>query len=264
MPSTKPTPGAGTSPGALFDLTGLVAVVTGGSRGIGRAIVESLAAAGADVVVSSRNLESCELAAKEVADATGRRVEAIPCHVGHWDDCDHLIEQTLERFGRLDVLFNNAGMSPLYESLPDVTEDLYDKTLGVNLKGPFRLGVLACDYMANHGGGSVINVGSVGSMQAQPRNLPYSCAKAGLNTLTIGLAEAYAPTVRVNGILPGSFNTDVTQHWTPAMLDPSRIPLKRIGEPHEVGGLAVYLASGASSYTSGAIIRVDGGVSRHI
>ncbi len=253
-----------TSLAELHDLTGKVAVVTGGSRGIGRAIVQTLAEAGAAVVIASRKLDACEAAADEVRAATGSRAEAIACHVGHWDDCDHLVAETLGRLGRLDVLVNNAGMSPLYESLDAVTEELYDKTLAVNLKGPFRLAVLAATHMAGHGGGSIINIGTAGSLVASTNELPYACAKAGLNAMTVGLAEAYAPSVRVNAILPGPFRTDVTKAWPPEALEGSFVPLGRLGDPAEVAPLALHLASAASSYTTGAIIRVDGGITRKV
>ena len=249
---------------ALNDLTGRVAVVTGGSRGIGRAITQALAGAGADVVVASRKLDACEAAAAEVRGSTGRRAEAVACHVGHWDDCDRLVDETLSRLGRLDVLVNNAGMSPLYESLDAVSEDLYDKTLAVNLKGPFRLAVLAATYMAAHEGGSIVNIGTAGSLVASVHELPYACAKAGLNALTVGLAEAYAPRVRVNAILPGPFLTDVTKAWPAEGLDGSFVPLGRLGRPEELAPLAVHLASDASSYTTGAIVRVDGGITRKV
>jgi NAD(P)-dependent dehydrogenase (short-subunit alcohol dehydrogenase family) len=245
-------------------MTGKVAVVTGGSRGIGRAIVQVLAEAGADVVIASRKLDACEAAAAEVRAATGRRAEAVACHVGRWDDCDRLIAEALDRLGRLDVLVNNAGMSPLYPSLDQVSEDLYDKTLAVNLKGPFRLAVLAGTHMAAHGGGSIINVGTVGSLVASVNELPYACAKSGLNALTVGLAEAYAPTVRVNAILPGPFRTDVTRAWPQDMLDGRFVPLLRLGEADEIAPLALHLASAASSYTTGAIVRVDGGLTRKV
>jgi NAD(P)-dependent dehydrogenase (short-subunit alcohol dehydrogenase family) len=247
----------------LHDLTGKVAVVTGGSRGIGRAIVQALAEAGADVVVASRKLDACQRAADEIQAATGRAAVPIACHVGHWNDCDQLIEQTLQRFGRLDVFVNNAGMSPLYPSLDAVTEELYDKTFAVNLKGPFRLAVLAGTYMAAHDGGSIINIGTVGSLVASVGELPYACAKAGLNALTVGLAEAYAPKVRVNAILPGPFRTDVSKAWAPEG-EATFVPLRRLGEPEECAPLAVHLASEASSYTTGAIIRVDGGITRKV
>jgi NAD(P)-dependent dehydrogenase (short-subunit alcohol dehydrogenase family) len=248
----------------LHDLTGKVAVVTGGSRGIGRAIVQALAEAGADVVIASRKLDACEAAAADVRASTGRKAEAVACHVGRWDDCDHLVTETLGRLGRLDVLVNNAGMSPLYESLDKVSEELYDKTLAVNLKGPFRLAVLAATHMATNGGGSIVNIGTAGSLVASVNELPYACAKAGLNALTVGLAEAYAPDVRVNAILPGPFRTDVTKAWPPEALDGRFVPLGRLGEPEEVAPLAVHLASAASSYTTGAVIRVDGGITRKV
>jgi NAD(P)-dependent dehydrogenase (short-subunit alcohol dehydrogenase family) len=248
----------------LHDLTGKVAVVTGGSRGIGRAIVQSLAEAGADVVVASRKLDACEAAAAEVRASTGGKVIAMACHVGRWDDCDRLVADTLGELGRLDVFVNNAGMSPLYQSLDGVTEELYDKTFAVNLKGPFRLAVLAGTRMAAHDGGSIINVGTVGSLVASVNELPYACAKAGLNTLTIGLAEAYAPKVRVNAILPGAFLTDVTSSWSTETREGKFVPLGRLGRPDEIGPLAVHLASAASSYTTGAIIRVDGGITRKV
>ena len=188
----------------------------------------------------------------------------VACHVGRWDDCDALIDATLNEFGRIDVLVNNAGMSPMYDELANVTEELYDKTLAVNLKGPFRLGVLAGTHMAKHEGGAIINVGTVGSLLASPNELPYACAKAGLNALTVGLADAFAPSVRVNAILPGAFETDVTRAWSEEMKSGSYVPLGRLGRPDEIVGAALYLASDASSYTTGSTIRVDGGVTRRI
>ena len=248
----------------LYDLSGKAAVVTGGSRGIGRAIVQGLAEAGADVVIASRKLDACESVAREVAASTGRKAVAVACHVGRWDQCNHLIEESLSQLGRLDVFVNNAGMSPLYESLSSVSEELYDKTLDVNLKGPFRLAVLAATHMASHDGGSIINIGTAGSLIASVNELPYACAKAGLNALTVGLAEAFAPKVRVNAILPGPFHTDVTKAWPQELMDGAFVPLGRLGEPEEIAPLAVHLASSASSYTTGAIIRVDGGITRKV
>lgn len=254
-----------TSFAALHDLTGKVAVVTGGSRGIGRAIVQTLAEAGADVVIASRKLDACEAAAEQVRNSTGRQVVAIACHVGRWDDCDRLIAATLARAGGLDVLVNNAGMSPLYPSLDAVSEELFDKTLAVNLKGPFRLAALAATHMAAHGGGSIINIGTTASLTASVGELPYACAKAGLNALTVGLAEAFAPTVRVNAILPGPFRTDISRGWAPPEgAEVPFVPLGRMGDPAELAPLALHLASAASSYTTGAIIRVDGGITRKV
>jgi NAD(P)-dependent dehydrogenase (short-subunit alcohol dehydrogenase family) len=250
---------------ALHDMTGKVAVVTGGSRGIGRAIVQALAEAGADVVIASRKLDACEVAAEQVRASTRRQAVAIACHVGRWGDCDRLIAETLARTGRLDVLVNNAGMSPLYDSLDAVSEELFDKTLAVNLKGPFRLAALAATHMAAHDGGSIINIGTTASLTASVGELPYACAKAGLNALTVGLAEAYAPRVRVNAILPGPFRTDISKGWAPPEgAEVPFVPLGRMGDPAELAPLALHLASAASSYTTGAIIRVDGGVTRKV
>jgi len=248
----------------LHDLTGKVAVVTGGSRGIGRAIVQTLAEAGADVVIASRKLDACEAAAAEVRASTGRQALPLACHVGRWDECDALVARSLDEFGRLDVVVNNAGMSPLYERLDAVTEELYDKTFAVNLKGPFRIAVLAATHMADHDGGSIINVGTTGSLVASTNELPYACAKAGLNALTVGLAEAFAPKVRVNAILPGPFRTALSQAWAPEGPEAPFVPLGRLGEPAEIAPLALHLASAASSFTTGAIIRVDGGITRKV
>jgi NAD(P)-dependent dehydrogenase (short-subunit alcohol dehydrogenase family) len=179
----------------MFDLTGKAAVITGGSRGIGRAIAHCFASAGAEVLIASRKLDSCLAAAADIQADTGQRIEAAACHVGRWDDCERLVDHAVGTFGRLDILVNNAGMSPLYPSLTEVTEELYDKTLAVNLKGPFRLGVKSAAYMAEHDGGAIINVGSIGSVLAGPPELPSACATAGLHALTIGLAEALAQTV---------------------------------------------------------------------
>ncbi|MEU5842024.1 SDR family oxidoreductase [Rhodococcus sp. NPDC047139] len=250
---------------SLHDLSGKTAVVTGGSRGIGRAIAHILAEHGADVVVASRKLDACELAAKEIEATTGSRVLPVACHVGQWDDCNALVDTTLHHFGRFDILVNNAGMSPLYQDLESISEDLYDKTFGVNLKGPFRLAVRAGAYMAEHDGGSIINIGTAGSLTASVRELPYACAKAGLNALTVGLADAYAPKVRVNAILPGPFRTDLSKAWAPPEGEEAPfVPMRRMGRPEEVAPLALHLASDASSFTTGAIIRVDGGVTRKV
>jgi NAD(P)-dependent dehydrogenase (short-subunit alcohol dehydrogenase family) len=253
-----------TSISELHDLSGKVAVVTGGSRGIGRAIVQTLAEAGADVVIASRKLEACEVAAAEVRASTDCQAVAIACHVGRWEECERLMAETLARLGRLDVFVNNAGMSPLYESLDAVSEELWDKTLAVNLKGPFRLGALAATHMAAHDGGSIINIGTTGSLVASVHELPYACAKAGLNALTVGLAEAFAPRVRVNAILPGPFRTDASKAWAPEGPEAPFVPLGRLGEPEEIAPLALHLASAASSFTTGAIIRVDGGITRKV
>jgi len=252
------------APGELFDLTGKVAVVTGGSRGIGRAVAEGLATAGADVVVASRKLEVCEKAAEEIRSATGRRVLPVACHVGRWDDCDALVDAVADEFGRCDVLVNNAGMSPLYDGLPSVTRELYDKVHAVNASGPFRLGARFGTMMAESDGGSIINVTTAGSLRPGADDLPYAMAKAGLNALTLGLAGAWAPKVRANLVLPGAFDTDITEAWPPGMKDQAAAlnPMQRIGRPEDMVGVCVFLASDAAGYVNGAQVLIDGGFFR--
>jgi NAD(P)-dependent dehydrogenase (short-subunit alcohol dehydrogenase family) len=259
-------PSLSSDPRDLFDLTGRVAVVTGGSRGIGRAIVHGYAAAGADVVIASRKLDACEQVAREVEEATGRRALAVACHVGHWHDCDELVRRVHDEFGRCDVLVNNAGMSPLYDALTDITEEYYDKVHAVNLKGPFRLAVELGARMADGDGGSIINVGTIGSLRPGGREIVYACAKAGLNALTIAIAEAYGPKVRSNAILPGAVMTDIALAWDEerrAMAGASA-PLQRPGYAEDYVGTALWLASEASAFVTGVIVRVDGGMYRQM
>jgi NAD(P)-dependent dehydrogenase (short-subunit alcohol dehydrogenase family) len=247
---------------SLFDLTGKVALVTGGSRGLGREMVRAFAAAGADVVVASRKLENCVRVAEEVR-ALGRKALPVACHVGRWEEIDRLVDAAYKEFGRVDILVNNAGMSPLYPSLRDVSEDLFDKVLAVNLKGPFRLASVIGTRMAEGSGGVIINVTSVAAERPTPFEAPYAAAKAGLNTLTVAFAHAFGPKVRVNAIEAGPFATDVARYWDREAVEnyvQSQAALRRIGKPQEIVGTALYLASDASSFTTGAIVRVDGGM----
>jgi hypothetical protein len=251
-------------PDELLDLGDKVALVTGGSRGIGRAVAEGLAAAGADVVVASRKLQNCEKAAREIAQATGRRAAAVACHVGRWEDCDHLVDSVYDQFGRCDILVNNAGMSPAYDGLSSVSEELYDKVHATNARGPFRLSVLIGERMAAAEGGSIINISSVGSWRPNPIDLPYSMAKASLNALTLGLAGAWAPKVRVNLILPSATETDLSSGWpdeVKARVAASN-PMQRMAKPDDFVGACVFLASDAAGYINGAQLAVDGGLYR--
>jgi NAD(P)-dependent dehydrogenase (short-subunit alcohol dehydrogenase family) len=240
-----------------------VALVTGGSRGLGRAMALGFADAGADVVIASRKLENCQAVAREI-EQRGRRALPVACHVGHWDELGRLVDRSYEAFGRVDVLVNNAGMSLLYESLPAVTEAMWDKVVDLNLKGPFRLTALIGSRMAQGPyGGSIINVSSTGSIRPAPFMLPYDAAKAGVNALTEGFARAFGPTVRVNCIMAGPFMTDITAAWDIPAFEKSvkaSHALQRGGQPDEIVGAALYFASDASSYTTGAILRVDGGI----
>ena len=245
----------------MYDMTGKVVLITGGSRGLGRAMALGFAAQGANVAIVSRKIESCKATAKEI-EALG--VEAFPyaAHAASWDDMGTMAEAVYERFGTIDVLVNNAGMSPLYPSLEDISEELFDKVIGVNLKGPFRLSALVGSRMAQGNGGSIINVSSIASVQKSPGSEPYGAAKAGLNAITRSFADAYGPKVRVNCIMAGPFLTDISKAWDLEAFNQrakSTIPLQRGGEPEEVVGAALYFASDLSSYTTGAILAIDGG-----
>lgn len=246
-----------------FDLTNRVAVVTGGSRGLGRAMATAFAEHGAHVVVASRKLDACEAVAAEIHRSTGREALGVAYHAGHWADAGVLAETVYEQFGRCDILVNNAGMSPLYPSLVEISEELFDKVVSVNFKGPFRLSALIGERMAAADGGSIINVSSVAAVQPNPTELAYAGAKAALGAMSIGIARAYAPKVRCNVIMPGMFLTDISKAWDMEAFERTArtsIPLHRGGEPDEIVGAALYLASDASSYTTGSVIKVDGGV----
>jgi NAD(P)-dependent dehydrogenase (short-subunit alcohol dehydrogenase family) len=243
-----------------FDLTGRVAVVTGGTRGLGLAMARGFAQAGANVVVVSRKPDACEEVAAALR-AEGAKAAACACHVGHWEQLEGLVDDVYRDFGRIDVLVNNAGVSPQYDKLSNVTEELFDKVISVNLKGPFRLAALVGERMVDAGGGSIINVSSTGAVRPTSDIVPYAAAKAGVNAMTVGLAHAFGPAVRVNAIMPGPFLTTISQAWDmDVFAERARtFPLRRAGEADEIVGTALYLASDASSYTTGTVLTVDGG-----
>jgi NAD(P)-dependent dehydrogenase (short-subunit alcohol dehydrogenase family) len=243
-----------------FRLDGRVALVTGGTRGLGWAIARTFAAAGAAVIVSSRHQEACDAAAAQLIES-GAEALPVACHVGHWDDVGRLAEQAEAWRDGVDVLVNNAGISPVYESLSTVSEELWDKVIGVNLKGPFRLSALIGEAMKRRGRGSIINVSSTGAIRPTRDIVPYAAAKAGVNAMMGGLADALGPEVRVNTIMPGPFMTDIAANWDQEAFAASArtFPLRRGGQAEEIAGAALYLASDSSSFTTGAIIAVDGG-----
>jgi NAD(P)-dependent dehydrogenase (short-subunit alcohol dehydrogenase family) len=246
----------------IYSLKGKVALITGGSRGLGREMALAFAKAGADVIITSRKIESCEQVAKEV-EALGQRSMAYACHVGKWDQVDQLVETVYDRFGKIDILVNNAGASPLYESLVDVSEALWDSVLNLNLKGVFRLSAVVGDRMMKGDGGSIINLSSIAAVRPSSGEVPYAAAKAGVNALTLALANTYGPKVRVNCIMPGPFLTDISKAWDmerAAKGFERSIALQRAGKPEEIIGAALYFASDASSYTTGTILPIDGGV----
>jgi NAD(P)-dependent dehydrogenase (short-subunit alcohol dehydrogenase family) len=223
-------------------------------------MVIAFASHGAHVVIASRKVANCEAVADEVR-GLGRRALAVCYHAASWSDADALADAAYKEFGRVDVLVNNAGMSPLYLSLAEVSEELFDKVIGVNLKGPFRLSANIGTRMVADGGGSIINVSSVASHRPSPAEAPYAAAKAGINSLTKSLAAAFGPKVRVNCIVPGPFLTDISKAWdmnTFSEHAETAYALGRGGEPGEIVGAALYFASDASSYTTGALLDVDG------
>ncbi|WP_439816946.1 SDR family NAD(P)-dependent oxidoreductase [Zavarzinia sp. CC-PAN008] len=243
----------------LFSLEGKVALVTGGSRGLGREMCLAFAKAGADIIVASRKLDACQAVAEEVR-ALGRRGEAIQVNASNWDDMDRLAEAAYYAFGRVDILVNNAGMSPAIPS-HDVSEQWFDKIVSLNFKGPFRLAANIAKRMKDGDGGVIINTSSTGALVPLPAVVPYSGAKAALNAMTVSLAREYGPKVRVNAISAGPFLTDISKAWTEEARETASNSLRRPGRPEEIVTTALYLASPASSFTTGAIIRCDGGQS---
>jgi NAD(P)-dependent dehydrogenase (short-subunit alcohol dehydrogenase family) len=243
------------------NLAGKVALVTGGTRGLGRRMVSALAASGADVVVTSRNEAACQDVADQVRKESGQRAYARACHLGRWQEISGLVDDVYAELGRVDILVNNAGISPLYSSLDAVSEELFDKTIAVNLKGPFRLGVLVGTRMAAGAGGSIIHIASTAAIKPRPAFVPYAAAKAGLVAMSEGLARAFGPAVRSNVVMAGPFLTDITAGWNWDVFNArvKEFALGRIGQPEEIVGAVLYLASDASSYTTGTVIRVDGG-----
>jgi NAD(P)-dependent dehydrogenase (short-subunit alcohol dehydrogenase family) len=250
----------------LFSLKGKVALITGGSRGIGRAIALAFAEAGASLVVSSRNKRPPELqkVAEEIR-AKGGKALAIPAHVGKKEDVQNLVQKTLEEFGRIDILVNNAGVNPVLSTLVDLEEEAFEKVIEVNLKGAFLMSKAVAKEMIKQGGGRIINISSISGLRARADGTgAYCISKAAMNMMTQVMARELAPhNILVNAIAPGSIKTEFSRvDWADPERRAQRIPeieLKRFGEPEEVVGSALLLASEASSFMTGEIIRVDGG-----
>jgi NAD(P)-dependent dehydrogenase (short-subunit alcohol dehydrogenase family) len=219
------------------------------------------AEAGADVVVASRKFGACEEVAAEVR-ALGRQALAVACHVGDWEQCAALIDAVVGEFGRIDVLVNNAGIAPVPPSLLEVTPELFDKTIAVNLRGPLRLTSLAAEHMPR--GGSIINISSKASLHPTAVTVVYAAAKAGLNALTRAAASELAPRgIRVNAIVCGTFHTDSFHASVPTVElqagMATRVALGRIASADEIVGTALFLASEASAYMTGELLVLDGG-----
>ena len=248
---------------SIFDLSGKKALVTGGSRGIGRAIAEGLARAGADVAVAARQSADLDGAAAAITKL-GRRSIAVPLDVSQPDDCARAVATTAKEFGGLDILVNNAGTEQVSPSL-DVTEAIWDKIIDTNLKGAFFCAQAAAKAMQAAGtGGAIINMCSLTSEVGIPTAVPYGSSKSGLLGMTRALAVEWAPLgIRVNGITPGYFRTALTdkffesEEWQKRML--AGIPIGRFGRLDDLVGAAIFLASPASGYITGHCLAVDGG-----
>ena len=246
-----------------IDLTGKVALVTGGSRGLGRAMCLGLADAGADVIIASRRLENCEAVARDV-ESRGRRALAVSVHTGKTAELDRLIETAYTHFGRVDILINNAGMNPAIGLLSDLTPELFQKLFDVNTKGPWYLASRLAPRMAGHGGGSIINIISVGGLKPSPYQGFYSATKAALHAMTRVMAAEWAPLgIRVNDLAPGSYHSDLFDSAAsiPGYLDGAieASLQRRIAATEEIIGPILYLASDMSAYTTGATLVSDGG-----
>lgn len=253
-------------PQELFDLTGKTVIVTGSTRGLGRAMAEGFAAAGATVVVSSRRVEACTEVARDIHNATGADVTGIPCHVGDWDAIPAFVDHVTEVTGGIDVLVNNAGINPQTQTVSDVDLGLWRKIFSVNVEGALRLSQCVAPIMRERGGGSIINIGSMEGYAATGISVAYGASKAALKHLTVSMAQAWAAWgVRVNILSPGPFETEIItvaeEHvpGTLAMLA-EKTAQQRIAKPHEIVGPALYLASAASSFVTGDDLTVNGGM----
>lgn len=252
----------------LFDLTGKVAIVTGSTKGIGRAMVQGLAECGAKVVISSRKQALCDDVAKEVADSTGVETMGLACHVGDWDGIPGFLNAVVERFGTVDVLVNNAGINPAPTTVSDMTIEYWRKMFNVNLEGPLRMAQQVAPVMRDHGGGSIVNIVTMAAYSGGSNVCAYGSSKAGLINLTKSMAQEWAPwNIRVNALCPGPFDTEMVQgaeRVRPGFVDmiANGTLMKRVAEAREIVGPVLYLASDASSYVTGDEISVSGGMQR--
>jgi dehydrogenase/reductase SDR family protein 4 len=248
----------------MFDLSGQVAVITGSSRGIGRSIAESMTRAGAKVVISSRKSEACEKVVTSIQGAGGEAI-SVPCNVSDPAQLQNLVDRTIEAWGRLDILVCNAAVNPYFGPMDTMPEDAYDRIMNCNVKSNFLLTRMAAPLMASGGGGNIILISSIGGNQGSNTLAIYGISKAADSSLTKSLAIEWGSRgIRANCIAPGLIKTDMSRAlWENEKLLKNveeGTPVHRIGQPEDIGGVAVFLASKAASYITGQTIVVDGGI----
>jgi dehydrogenase/reductase SDR family member 4 len=248
---------------ALFSLANKVAIITGASKGIGFSIAEIFAAAGAKVVISSRKQDALDEMANQLKEK-GYEVSAIACNVGKMEDMDNLVKQTIEKYGQIDILVNNAAVNPVYGPVHNTTPEAFDKIMDVNVKAPFHLMNLCFPYLRECCDGAVINISSIGGISPEQGLGIYSVSKAALISLTKVYAKEWGDhKIRVNTICPGLIQTKFSEAlWSnQKIMDHmmKTLPIKRVGTSEEIGAMALFLASKASSYTTGATLTADGG-----
>ncbi len=248
-----------------YDFTGKRALVTGASRGIGEEIARALASLGAEVILASRKIEGLREVEEKIV-SEGGRASSIACHLGKMDEIDRLFDEIADSHGALDFLVNNSATNPFFGNNMDATEEAWEKTFSVNLKGYYFATQRAARIMKEKGGGAIVNISSVNGIRPAPMQGMYSITKAGVLSMTRSYAKELAPfNIRVNAVLPGMTDTkfSATMTQNTALMDnyilPS-IPMGRIARPDEMTGAVLYLLSDASSYTTGAMLIVDGGM----
>ena len=252
----------------LFDLTGKVAIVTGSTKGIGRAMASGLAQAGASIVVCSRKQDLCENVANEIAGETGATTLGLACHVGDWDAIPGFVESVVGRFGRIDVLVNNAAITPTRLTVSEITRDVWQKIFSVNLEGPLRMAQCVAPVMRERGGGSIVNVASMAAYSGGPGVCAYAASKAALVNLTKSMAQEWVSwDIRVNVLSPGPFLSEMVEgaeRNAPGFKDMIAAGdlMQRIADPSEIVGPVLYLASDASSFVTGDDISVSGGMQK--
>jgi NAD(P)-dependent dehydrogenase (short-subunit alcohol dehydrogenase family) len=252
----------------LFDLTGKVAIVTGSTKGIGRAMASGLARAGATVVVSSRKRDLCNEVARDIAAETDSEVLGLACHVGEWDAIPAFVDAVHERFGHIDVLVNNAGITPTRLTVSEITRDVWQKIFSVNVEGPLRMAQCVAPLMRDHGGGSIVNIASMAAYSGGPGVCAYGASKAALVNLTKSMAQEWVSwNIRVNVLSPGPFLSEMVEgaeRNAPGFKDmiANGTLMKRVADPAEIVGPVLYLASDASSFVTGDDISVSGGMQK--